>query len=204
MSAAHNAPHNDAHNAPRNDTTSEVHVWFLRGINVGGAHSLRMAALRDHLSALGAEDVKTYIQSGNVVFRASPQLASALPGLFEDEAPGRYGFFVPVVARTAAELAAIVTGNPFLRGQAAGAEIDHKQYHLGLLLKPPEGPVLSEIGPEDYQPDDYAVQGRDIYFYLPAGVAESKLLKWKGFAKLWGGMTLRNWRTVLTTLALAS
>lgn len=181
-----------------------MHVWFLRGINVGGAHGLRMAALRDHLTQLGAEAVKTYIQSGNVVFSAPSQVAASLPLLFEGEAPGRYGFSVPVVARSAAQLASTVASNPFLKGHQAGADFDHKRYHLGLLREPPDAPVSSGLEPEDYLPDEYAVSGRDIYLDLPAGVAESRLLRSKVFAEQFRGMTLRNWRTVLKTLALAS
>ena len=190
---------------PSDDSsTSQVHVWFLRGVNVGGAHALPMAALRDHLGELGAEDVKTYIQSGNVVFTAPAQLASALPGLFEVEAPARYGFAVPVVSRTAAQLQAVVEYNPFLRAPPAGSAFDHKQHHLGLWQEKAAATLLSRLEQEDFQPDEYAVHDREIYLYLPAGVAGSKLLKSRGFAKPWGGMTLRNWRTVLKTLAMAT
>jgi uncharacterized protein (DUF1697 family) len=188
-------------------TDAGVHVWFLRGINVGGAHSLRMAVLKDHLSELGAQDVRTYIQSGNVVFGASAGVAAALLIAFEEQAPSRYGFSVPVVSRTADELAAIVAKNPFLSELDSGAVVDHKRYHLGLLREPPSGEMLStldQLEREDHRPDACAVEGRDIYFDLPGGVAASQLLKSKTFAKTWGGMTLRNWRTVLRTLALAA
>lgn len=183
---------------------SDVHVWFLRGINVGGAHGLRMAVLRDHLGELGVADVKTYIQSGNVVFRAPDRVAAALPELFEEEARARYGFAVPVVARPAAALTAIVANNPFLAAVDDHAAVDHKRYHLGLFRESPPPQLVSALEPAAYQPDDFVMTGREIYFDLPAGVAESKLLTSKGFGKLWAGMTLRNWRTVAKTLALAA
>jgi uncharacterized protein (DUF1697 family) len=182
----------------------DVQVWFLRGINVGGAHRLPMAALREHLGALGATEVRTYIQSGNVAFRVPGDVAEALPGRFEAEAPGRYGFAVPVVARTASELSAIAASNPFLADVDDQAGVDHRQYHLGLFREPPRALLDAGLEPATYRPDDLVVAGRDVYFYLPNGVSGSVLFTKKGFAKLTGSMTVRNWRTVLATLALAS
>lgn len=180
------------------------YVALLRGINVGGHNRVAMPRLRQACESVGCTEVTTYIQSGNVVFKAPARLASALPGRFEGEAPARYGFAVPVVARTAAQLQAVVEYNPFLRAPPAGSAFDHKQHHLGLWQEKAAVTLLSRLEQEDFQPDEYAVHDREIYLYLPAGVAGSKLLKSRGFAKPWGGMTLRNWRTVLKTLAMAT
>ena len=108
--------------------TGSVHVALLRAINVGGTKKLLMAELRAMFEAAGCADVRTYIQSGNVVFRAEPALAARIPGLIEAEIADTKGFQVPVVTRTAAELHAVVRGNPFL---AAGA--DPAQLHVGFL-----------------------------------------------------------------------
>lgn len=188
-------------------TRSEAHVWFLRGINVGGVRRLPMAALRDHLIDLGATAVKTYIQSGNVAFLAPGDTAS-MRERFAGEAPERYGFAVPVVSRTATELSDCAANNPFLSGFGNHAEalagIDHKHFHLGLFDEPPQALLAAGLERAAFEPDDFAVAGRDVYFHLPAGLSGSNLLKSKGFTKLTTGMTLRNWRTVLATLVLAT
>lgn len=189
---------------PRETPLGATHVWFLRGINVGGAHRLPMAALRDHLADLGAANVKTYIQSGNVVFRSPAGAAAGLQQRFETEAPQRYGFPVPVVARSAAELSALVAGNPFLADLDPGADYDHTHYHLGMVRDGVDPADLSRLEPEAFQPDEYVVRDENVYFYLPAGLSGSRLVTSPGFAKLWAGMTLRNWRTVLKTLELAA
>lgn len=187
---------------PAASTLDDVHVWFLRGINVGGAHSVRMAALREHLTELGAAEVRTYIQSGNIAFRAGDALAGDIRRGFEHQASERHGFAIPVMARTASELARLVVGNPFLTGVDPEGPLDHKRYHVGLLQDVPADETLAVLESGQWLPDEYALRGRELYFNLPLGVANSKLLQWKGFSKLWAGLTLRNWRTIVKTLAL--
>lgn len=182
---------------------SEVDAWFLRGINVGGAHRLPMEALRNHLAELGAEDVRTYIQSGNVVLRAPARIAAALPGRFEEEAPTRYGFAVPVMVRTAEELAAIIARNPFLAGQDPEGPLDHKRYHVGLLHTNFSGVAASALLGGSWAPDAVAIDGRHVYFDLPAGVSGSKVLTSKEFKAAWRDMTVRNWRTLTQVHDLA-
>ena len=99
--------------------TGDVHVALLRAINVGGTKKLLMAELRAMFEAAGCVDVRTYIQSGNVVFRAEKALAARIPALIQAQIEASKGFTVPVVTRTAAELDAVFRGNPFL---AAGAD----------------------------------------------------------------------------------
>src|SRR5688572_1736439 len=95
------------------------YVALLRGINVGGKHRLSMADLGARFAEAGCADVRTYIQSGNVVFCASPTTAERVGRAISEGIAAAHGFSVPVVVRTAKELRAVVANNPFL---ASGAD----------------------------------------------------------------------------------
>src|SRR3990172_6115866 len=105
-----------------------VHVALLRGVNVGGKNMLPMKDLAAMFTNAGCASVSTYIQSGNVVFEASPALSRRIPTLLERAISDRFGYHVPVVTRSGAELGNIVRGNPFLEagadkiGRASGGE----------------------------------------------------------------------------------
>src|SRR2546422_1006317 len=93
----------------------DLYVALLRGINVGGKNRLSMKDLVAIFAEAGCDDVQTYIQSGNVVFRAAEAHASRIPARITTAISGRLGFRAPVVMRTAGELRTIARGNPFLR-----------------------------------------------------------------------------------------
>src|SRR5687768_12141100 len=87
-------------------------IALLRGINVGGRSKVPMAALRDLCAGLGWRDVRTYINSGNVVFEASAQ-GPALESSLEDALEGAFGFAPAVIVRSAARVKALAAANPF-------------------------------------------------------------------------------------------
>src|SRR5271163_4473886 len=91
----------------------ETHVALLRGINVGGKNKLPMADLSALFTGAGCAGVQTYIQSGNVVFDAPAAVADGLPVRIQQAITDRFGYRIPVVMRTAGDLAAISRGNPF-------------------------------------------------------------------------------------------
>src|SRR3989304_2898697 len=95
-----------------------VHVALLRGINGGGKNMLPMKDLAAMFTNAGCASVSTYIQSGNVVFEASPALSRRIPTLIEKVIADRFGYKVPVMTRTGGELHKIVRGNAFLQGGA--------------------------------------------------------------------------------------
>ncbi len=170
---------------------SGVYIALLRAINVGGTKKLLMADLRAMFEAAGCADVRTYIQSGNVVFRAEPTLAERIPTLIQSEIAASHGFEVPVVTRSAAELDAVVTGNPFL---AAGA--DPAQLHLGFLAEAPSAARIAELDPDRSPRDAFEVRGREVYLHFPNGTARSKLTVDYFDRVLGTTITIRNWRTV--------
>ena len=175
----------------RGSGAADVHVALLRAINVGGTKKLLMAELRAIFEAAGCADVRTYIQSGNVVFRAEEALAARIPALIQAEIAASKGFQVPVVTRTAAELDAVASGNPFL---AAGA--DPARLHVGFLGEAPSATRIAELDPDRSQPDTFEVRGREVYLHFPNGTARSKFTGDYFDRVLATTITIRNWRTV--------
>ena len=139
----------------------------------------------------GCRDVRTYIQSGNVVFQAVPALAGRVPALIEEAIEVRFEFDVPIVIRTAAEIDSVVKGNPFLK---AGA--DPKTLHVGFLRDRPSKAQIAALDPDRSPPDEFVLRGGEIYLRCPNGVARSKLTSQYFDSRLKTITTARNWRTV--------
>lgn len=170
---------------------SRPYAALLRGINVGGRNKLPMRDLAALFVEVGCEDVRTYIQSGNVVFRAPPELTDGLPAQITAAIAASHGFQIPVVMRTASDFDRIFRSNPFL---AAGA--DPAKLHVGFLADTPDSARVAALNPDRSPPDAFAVCGNEIYLHFPAGVARSKLDNAYFDRTLNTVCTIRNWRTV--------
>ena len=175
-----------------------AYVALLRGINVAGKNMLPMKDLVAVCSKAGCSDVKSYIQSGNLVFRAKSALAPRLPQLIEKAIADRFGARVPVVVRSAEELRRVAKGNPFLR---AGADVG--TLHVAFLSAPPSAASVAALDPNRSPPDQFTVRGREIYLQCPNGLGRTKLTNQYFDSKLEITCTVRNWRTVLKLLELA-
>jgi uncharacterized protein (DUF1697 family) len=174
---------------------SLTHVALLRGINVGGKHKLPMKDLAALFEAAGCADVRTYIQSGNVLFKASGALAKKVPGLVSAGIRERFGFDAPVVLRSGEELRLAATANPFLK---EGAE--EVGLHLVFLEHEPSVEQAVSLDPNRSPGDRFVLRGREIYLHLPNGAADTKLTTAWFDSKLKTVSTGRNWRTVTTLL----
>lgn len=183
--------------APRSVRTKHRHAAFLRGINVGGKHKLPMAELAALFRDAGCEDVRTYIQSGNVAFTAKPAVAKQLPARIAAAIEEAFGFGAPITIRSAAELRDVVAANPFL---AAGC--DPAQLHVAFLSAKPRKPCAQALDPERSPGDAFHLRGRELYLQLPNGVGRSKLTNAYLDRTLEVVSTARNWRTTLAVLAL--
>jgi len=183
---------------PNSPQSSEVYVLLLRGINVGGNNKLPMRGLTDLLKGLGCSDVQTYIQSGNAVLRAPPAVASHLAEAVRTCIALKSGLTVPVVLRSAAELRETFKNNPFLH---AGCDLDH--LHVAFLADLPTPERVLTLDPARSLPDEFSARGKDVYLFLPNGVAKTKLSNAWLDSKLKTTSTVRNWRTVERLLAMA-
>jgi uncharacterized protein (DUF1697 family) len=168
-------------------------VALLRGINVGGRAKVPMAGLRAVLEEVGLEDVTTYIQSGNVVFRSRVSVAS-LPGRIEDAIADSFGVRPAVLLRTPAELEAVVDESPFS---------DTAKVHVVFLERKPTAASARRLDPGRSPSDAFELVGRELYLHLPNGAGRTKLGIDYVERVLGVRATQRNWNTVLKLLALS-
>jgi uncharacterized protein (DUF1697 family) len=175
-----------------------VYVAFLRGINVGGKNLLSMDKLARMFGAAGCKAVRTYIQSGNVLYEASPALARRIPETISRAILAETKLTVPVVVRTAAELAPIVHDNPFLKTKA-----ERKALHVAFLAEEPSRAQVAGLDAQRSPPDEFIVRGREIYLHLPSGVARTRLTNAYFDSKLGTVSTLRNLNTLEKLLTLS-
>jgi uncharacterized protein (DUF1697 family) len=176
---------------------SATYLALLRGINVGGKNKLPMKDLVEIFMRAGCEDVRTYIQSGNVIFRASPDVAVQLPDEITSMIAKSFGFRTPVILRTADQLRDVIVHNPFLKSGAT-----EETLHVMFLADQPSLERVDNLDSDRSPPDAFIVRGRDVYLQLPNGVAASKLTNNHFDSKLATISTSRNWRTVTKLLEL--
>ena len=168
-----------------------TYAALLRGINVGGKNMLPMKELVTLCEQSGCAGVRTYINSGNVIFTSAAGRAVKIGDAISKAIEGRFGFRSPVILRSAAELDHIVGNNPFLQ---AGA--DEKWLHVMFLQSLPDPARVAALDPDRSPPDKFEVRGREIFAHCPAGVGQSKLTNAWFDSKLATVSTGRNWRTV--------
>jgi uncharacterized protein (DUF1697 family) len=175
-----------------------THVALLRGINVGGKNPLSMKELVAEFVAVGCEDVRTFIQSGNVIFSAPPGSdESALSGLLCERLATRFSYTAPLALRTTKELLAVIANNPYLAVSAP-----EETLHVMFLTATPEATRVEKLDPNRSPGDKYQVIGREIYLRLPNGMARTKLTNAYFDTKLGVTSTARNWRTTTKLLEL--
>ncbi|MGE6256745.1 DUF1697 domain-containing protein [Heyndrickxia sporothermodurans] len=179
-----------------------IYVALLRGINVGGHNKIKMADLRKSFEALGLTKVKTYIQSGNVLFESNDG-EEALRKRIESQIEADFGFSIHVILRTAVELQSILEQCPFSREEIAEAEaLDQgESLYVALLLNTPEQEHLNKLSEFRNKKEQYVIQERDIYLIFHDSVRNSKLAI--NLQKLNVPMTMRNWKTMNKLVALA-
>jgi len=175
-----------------------TYVSLLRGINVGGHKKIRMAELRALYASLGFDPVASYIQSGNVVFGGAKGGAAAVTRKIERAIADEFGFDVPVILRTAAEMEAVVRDNPFL---AEGA--DPTKLHVTFLAEAASPQAAADFASFRVGPDELRLVGREAYLHCPEGLARTKLTPTFMERALGSASTTRNWRTVNTVLEMA-
>jgi uncharacterized protein (DUF1697 family) len=176
---------------------TEVFVALLRGINVGGNNRLPMADLVEICSEARCQNVRTYIQSGNVILQAAKSRAQTLGAELARAIERSAGLKVPVVIRTAAELDRVVKANPF-------TGVETTQVHVVFLAHQPDATAIRALDEKRSPGDEFRVVGREVFLRLPNGVARSKLTNDYFDRTLATTSTVRNWNTVLKLRALAA
>jgi uncharacterized protein (DUF1697 family) len=176
-------------------TASCTYISMLRGVNVGGK-KMEMEKLRQIYESMGFKNVRSYIQSGNVLFEYSKMNDLALSQKIEKQILKAFGMEVPVLIRTDREIRSIIEKNPY-------SKKDPSKLHVTFLRSEPiQDPPLEEIKEVKDSAEEFAILGREVYLFLPKGYGTSKLTNTFFERKLNVSATTRNWRTVNTFVSM--
>ena len=167
------------------------YVALLRGINLGGGTMVKMEELRKTFEVLGFENVKTYINSGNIGFDCRKASESKLCKKIEDAVESKFGRFFSVMVRDQKSIDRVLENNPF-----EGEYSSHKEMHVLFLEREIPEKQLDELRAAAPKEERFVAEGREIYLHLPMGVAESLMGRGLIEKKLKVAVTARNWRTV--------
>jgi uncharacterized protein (DUF1697 family) len=176
--------------------TSKTYVALLRGINVGRAKRVAMADLRTLIGGLGFSEVRSVLNSGNVVFRAPPIAPASAASAIEEALVLKLGVVSRVFVLASEELAAIIDGNPLVE-QAT----DHARLLTFILAQPGSGRPLAGLCGQDWTPEALALGDRAAYVWCPDGVLTSAAAAAVG-KQLGDTTTTRNWSTLRKLHAL--
>lgn len=173
------------------------HVAFLRGINVGGKNKIRMEILREVFGSLGFENVKTYINSGNVIFETAETAGQELAAKIESAIEKEFALKIKVIVRKMSEIENIVANNPFAE------QFEHeKDLHVFFLDEELPADKRELLLSNNNENEQFAVRNREIFCHLRVGVSDSLMGKDYIGKKLKVFATARNWRTVNKILEL--
>jgi len=177
-----------------------VAVSMLRGVNVGGHNMIKMDALRSLCESLGCSAAQTYIQSGNVIFRAKEREIAAMEKRIAGGIQKTFGIRCGVMVRTLAELRDALDRNPF----ASRADIDPKKLLFLFLAGSPTAEAQSKVLQIKAEPEELRVSGREVYIYYANGMARPKLPLTLVEKSLAMPATGRNWNTVRKLAEIAT
>jgi len=150
----------------------QTYISMLRGINVSGQKKIEMAGLRSLYEELSFEQVTTYIQSGNVIFKtANNANEGKLVETIEQAIHAKYGFEVPVTLRNLPEINELTSNNPFLTRMG----IDPEKLHVTFLSNNPQQSSVKNIETAAFLPDEFILSGKEIFLYCPGGYGNTKL-----------------------------
>ena len=169
----------------------QTYIALLRGINVSGQKKIKMADLREYLEELGFQDIQTYIQSGNIVFRSKKMTSNNLEILIKNKIQEKYGFEVPVIVITPDEIKHTANNNPFEKDNTK----DPKKFCVVFLQEQPYQENIEKLKEYDYSPEEYVLSEKIIYYYAANGAGNAKMNNNFFENKLKVKASSRNWRT---------
>lgn len=173
-------------------------IALLRGINVSGQKKIKMAELRVHLSELDLRNIRTYVQSGNVIFESIESDTTFLERQIEKKILEKYGFEVVVMVKMTGELIQVLENNPFINSRLR----DTSRLYVTFLSNIPDQEQLSKLEAINYSPEEFVLDGKNIYFFSPQGYGKAKMNNNFFEQKLKVDATTRNWNTVNKLVAM--
>jgi uncharacterized protein (DUF1697 family) len=176
-----------------------VMISMLRGVNLGPHNRMRMEELREVYESLKLQDPRTYVQSGNVLFKTKERDEAKLSSRIQDGIEKKFGFRPDVILRTTEELRSAVAKNPF----AQRKNIDPSKLLVSFLAAAPRSDACEKLRVLDTAPEELWIDGREIFIYYPNGLARPKF-QWTKADKILNVVgTGRNWNSVTKMLAMA-
>lgn len=173
-----------------------IYIALLRGINVGGHNMIKMAELKRVLEEMGLKKVKTYIQSGNVLFESEEEEGS-LSKRMEEVINQAFGLSVPVVLRTSKEWDQIIKFCPYrTEGLQEGESVQ-----IAFLGGIPSQKEIERLNAYQSDKDEFKIIDKNLYLYFRQSIRDSKLAA--NLSKLDVPATVRNWKTVIKLSSMA-
>ena len=167
-----------------------TYIALLRAVNVGG-RKMAMSTLRETCEALGLQNVRTYIQSGNLLFETAEPNPIQLQTMLEAMIVATFGYESAVILRTAAQLEAIIASNPFAEHEPTPAKL-----HIAFLSAPPPAGRVADLASFCAAGEQIEIMGTEAYLWYPNNMGTSKLTTNVLEKKLGVTATTRNWNTV--------
>lgn len=175
----------------------DIYISFLRGINVSGKNRIKIDELKDLYEAIGFRNIKTYIQSGNVIFTSKEQNIDDRGTAIKEQIRAKYGYNVEVFVRTPSELKKIIDSAPV-------ADKDISKFHVTFLSSVPSVSQLENIMKKKSETEFILIDKKTVYLYCPDGYGKTKLSNNFLEKKLNVSATTRNWKTVNKLIELAA
>jgi uncharacterized protein (DUF1697 family) len=170
-----------------------TYISMLRGINILGRKRVEMARLRVMFEGMGFEKVRTYINSGNVVFKAGKTTTPALSKKIEARMAAEFGFSALVLTRTAAELARAIQGNPYVKESRS----EPSKVFIGFMARAPGADAVEKLQARAAKAEQMHCYGNEIYVYYVDGMGKARLLTHGVVERVLAvSVTMRNWNTV--------
>jgi uncharacterized protein (DUF1697 family) len=176
----------------------KTHLALLRGINVSGHNMIKMDTLKNLLENAGFQNVRTYIQTGNVFIDSEEDQAASVGFKIKQEIFKVLGLDVPVVMISKSDLQVCFTNNSF----AMEKECDFKKLYVAFVSKELQGSAINDLKISQFKPDEAQIDGNRIYIKYAIGAGNTRLDQKYIEKKLNVIATIRNWNTVINLLAL--
>ncbi len=176
-----------------------TYISILRGINVSGHKIIKMAALKLLYENLGFQHVKTYVQSGNVIFQSKENNFQSLGHLISDQILKVFGFEVPVILLTVDQLKSIIENNPLKNDPTKNSLYLHVTFLASQPIKYDSESILSR----KQEGEEIMISENAVYLYCPNGYGNTKLTNTFLENKLKVGVTTRNWKSTNEILKIA-
>lgn len=180
-----------------------TYIALLKGINVGGNNIIKMADLKQYLTAMGLSNVRTYIQSGNVLFESAKE-EKILQSEIEQEIYKRFGFQVLVVLRTSEEMKQLIDQSPFPKEkiEAIQASKEVEVFYVAFFNEPLSQKEVDYLSDSKADNESFQIIGRDLYMLFNDSIRFSKLAV--ALPKIKAMNTVRNWKTINKLILLAN